>query len=174
LNLPTVVPLSAVKQPVEEAPKRQLPPPLPAVIKEAPKRQLPRGFMMATAGAAAILPVVFAILPVTITPRCEGLSTWQNEPVACWQWSWAALRKQLQPASPAVARDDNWIRPDEGSLRTHHHYTNSDGVETHSPAMRQDGGPPQGPSVPCKDGTSSFSAHPDAPGTCSHHGGRVR
>jgi hypothetical protein len=35
-----------------------------------------------------------AVLPVAVTPRC-GFAAWQTEPIACWQWSWAALRAQV-------------------------------------------------------------------------------
>lgn len=50
--------------------------------------------VMAAAATAIVLAAVVT-LPVVATPRCEGLVTWQMEPVACWRWSWAALLSAL-------------------------------------------------------------------------------
>lgn len=58
---------------------------------------------------------------------------------------------------------------DEAQLESHGHYTNSDGLEAHSPAKSKNGQVPAGASAKCRDGTYSFSQH--RRGTCSHHGG---
>ncbi len=59
--------------------------------------------------------------------------------------------------------------PDESSLDTHNHYTNSDGQSVHSPAKSTTGAIPDGATAKCRDGSYSFSQHHR--GTCSHHGG---
>ena len=57
----------------------------------------------------------------------------------------------------------------ESQLVEHKHYTNSDGLDVHSPAHTLDGNVPNGASAKCRDGSYSFSKHHS--GTCSHHGG---
>lgn len=52
------------------------------------------------------------------------------------------------------------------------YYTNSNGHRVPRPcgdARRE--GPPSGSTAVCRDGTYSYSEHPHASGTCSHHGG---
>lgn len=52
------------------------------------------------------------------------------------------------------------------------YYTNSLGHQVPRPcgnAATQ--APPQGATAICRDGTFSYSEHPYAGGTCSHHGG---
>jgi Protein of unknown function (DUF3761) len=83
-----------------------------------------------------------------------------------------ALLAVVSTSVSAKRGSAEWVRPDENTLNNHHHYKNSNGNDVHSPARRRDGGLPQGYSVQCQDGTGSFSQHPNAPGTCSHHGGR--
>jgi Protein of unknown function (DUF3761) len=54
------------------------------------------------------------------------------------------------------------------TLGNNRSYTNSDGAKVHSPGYSS-GGPPQGATALCNDGTYSFSQHRQ--GTCSHHAG---
>jgi hypothetical protein len=54
------------------------------------------------------------------------------------------------------------------------YYINSNGHQVPRPCgnWRSDtGSPPQGATARCRDGTYSYSEHPHAGGTCSHHGG---
>ncbi len=54
------------------------------------------------------------------------------------------------------------------------YYTNSNGNQVSRPCgnWRTDTGPPPTASTAlCRDGTYSFSQHPHASGTCSHHWG---
>jgi hypothetical protein len=53
------------------------------------------------------------------------------------------------------------------------YYQNSGGHEVPRPCgnWRSDPRPPSGATAECRDGTLSWSEHPHAPGTCSHHGG---
>src|ERR1051325_3813520 len=52
-------------------------------------------------------------------------------------------------------------------------YVNSNGEEVPRPCgdWRSDPAPPSGATARCRDGSWSWSQHPLAPGTCSHHGG---
>ena len=52
------------------------------------------------------------------------------------------------------------------------YYINSSGQQVPRPCgdWHQDA-PPSGATAKCNDGTWSWSQHPSAPGTCSHHGG---
>ena len=58
------------------------------------------------------------------------------------------------------------------TLSNDNSYTNSDGVQVHSPAYSSTGQPPAGATAQCNDGTYSFSLHHS--GTCSGHGGVSR
>lgn len=53
------------------------------------------------------------------------------------------------------------------------YYINRDGDEVPRPCgdWRHDREPPPGATAKCNDGTWSWSRHPSASGTCSHHGG---
>ena len=53
------------------------------------------------------------------------------------------------------------------------YYVNSSGREVPRPCgdWRSDQAPPGGATARCRDGTWSWSQHPYAAGTCSHHGG---
>lgn len=53
------------------------------------------------------------------------------------------------------------------------YYRNSAGQQVPRPCgnWRNDPNPPSGASAQCRDGTWSWSKHPHASGTCSHHGG---
>jgi hypothetical protein len=63
--------------------------------------------------------------------------------------------------------------PDEANLVTHGCYTNKYGDEVHRPSKTIDGRPAVGFSAHCRDGSYSFSTHPEGDWTCSHHGGSV-
>lgn len=56
------------------------------------------------------------------------------------------------------------------------YYVNSAGHQVPRPCgnWRGDPTPPRGATALCRDGTWSWSEHPHAPGTCSHHGGVAR
>jgi hypothetical protein len=56
------------------------------------------------------------------------------------------------------------------------YYTNSAGHSVPRPCgdWHDDPKRPPGATAQCRDGTWSWSEHPNAPGTCSHHGGRAR
>ena len=56
------------------------------------------------------------------------------------------------------------------------YYTNSAGHSVPRPCgnWQGDQARPPGATAQCRDGTWSWSQHPDAPGTCSHHGGKLR
>jgi len=56
------------------------------------------------------------------------------------------------------------------------YYTNSAGHSVPRPCgdWHGDQTRPPGATAQCRDGTWSWSEHPSAPGTCSHHGGRAR
>jgi hypothetical protein len=56
------------------------------------------------------------------------------------------------------------------------YYTNSAGHSVPRPCgdWHSDSTRPSGATAQCRDGTWSWSEHPFAPGTCSHHGGRAR
>jgi Protein of unknown function (DUF3761) len=75
-------------------------------------------------------------------------------------------------APPAVYADAPPPSPSESQLVEHGSYINKDGVRVHSPAHSKDGERPLGASAQCRDGSYSFSRHPQ--GTCSHHGGVSR
>jgi hypothetical protein len=53
------------------------------------------------------------------------------------------------------------------------YYVNSNGNQVPRPCgnWRSDSMPPPGATTRCQDGTWSWSQHPYARGTCSHHGG---
>jgi len=44
---------------------------------------------------AAFMAILAALLPVGLTPRCGGVM-WRNFPVACWQYSVAALVDRVE------------------------------------------------------------------------------
>jgi hypothetical protein len=50
-------------------------------------------------------------------------------------------------------------------------YVNTEGHRVHSPCKTHGGERPPGAAAHCRDGTWSFSEHPSASHTCSHHGG---
>ena len=57
------------------------------------------------------------------------------------------------------------------------YYRNSNGHDVPRPCgnwVANPAAPPNGATALCGDGTYSFSEHPFAGGTCSHHGGVVR
>lgn len=56
------------------------------------------------------------------------------------------------------------------------YYTNSAGHSVPRPCgnWHSDQTRPPSATAQCQDGTWSFSEHPNAPGTCSRHGGRVQ
>jgi hypothetical protein len=53
------------------------------------------------------------------------------------------------------------------------YYVNSNGNQVPRPCgdWRNDPKPPPGATARCRDGSWSWSQHPHASGTCSHHGG---
>lgn len=81
--------------------------------------------------------------------------------------SLALLAAPLEAKTPHTHRHAS--APAQEQLLEHGSYTNSDGVEVHSPAHTRSGKAPTGASARCRDGSYSFSQH--RRGTCSHHGG---
>ncbi|WP_374421865.1 DUF3761 domain-containing protein [Chromobacterium sp.] len=93
-------------------------------------------------------------------------------PIAGWRRCAAVIGLSLAfLAAPVQAKTPprHSSAPAQEQLLEHGSYTNSDGVEVHSPAHTRSGKAPAGASARCRDGSYSFSQH--RRGTCSHHGG---
>ena len=76
----------------------------------------------------------------------------------------------LTGATPAMAQNANSSAP-PGSCG---YYTNSSGRAVPRPCGDWHSQPtPPRATARCADGTYSYSEHPSASGTCSHHGGAI-
>jgi hypothetical protein len=76
----------------------------------------------------------------------------------------------LASLAPAIAQSPNF----SGAPGSCGYYTNSLGHAVPRPCGDwHSQTPPPGSSAQCGDGTYSYSEHPYASGTCSHHGGVV-
>lgn len=74
------------------------------------------------------------------------------------------------PSSPAPAGKGR-ASSSAGGATSGDSYTNSEGVRVRRPTFSE-GGPPEGATAQCRDGSYSFSRN--RRGTCSHHGGVAR
>lgn len=97
------------------------------------------------AGKAAILLLVSAILGGTIG-------------------AWSAVSRETSGPT--------WLAQSDAAAKCGT-YVNSNGQVVPRPCgnWRDGGAAPSGATARCRDGSWSWSQHPNAPGTCSHHGG---
>ena len=85
----------------------------------------------------------------------------------CWlDINSAAMGYWLVSTAPAMAQYSNFSAP-PGSCGYLGHAVPRPCGDWHHQA------PPSGATARCGDGTYSYSEHPYAPGTCSHHGGAI-
>src|SRR5215469_5251672 len=106
---------------------------------------------------AAIAMAALLVLP-TVASSCD-LDQWQTMPSACWKQGGAIFLQRISGAPPYGACG---------------YYTNSYGHLVPRPCgdwRSETRAPPNGVTALCRDGTYSYSEHPHASGTCSHHGG---
>jgi hypothetical protein len=88
----------------------------------------------------------------------------------------ANMRKLVAATADVVVTLSLWVsaRADDpyAGCTTQQWYTNSEGHRVHSPCKTYRGDRPPGSTAHCRDGSWSFSEHPSASHTCSHHAGK--
>jgi hypothetical protein len=108
-------------------------------------------------------------LTVTAPLILHGVAKVKGAPMSNCHFALAAIAL-LASTAPAMAQ--NWAA--YGQPGTCGYYTNSSGHLVPRPCGDWHyQAPPPGSTARCADGTYSYSEHPAAPGTCSHHGGRI-
>jgi hypothetical protein len=156
------------------------PTPTPLLDKLLRQRR-PRRWLWLLAAPVTILAGVTLAAPPVMTSRCDQ-GSWWSEPVACWQYSWQALKAQFADntaatrgrtyasTAPAIAQNSAVNSQQLGACG---YYINSNGHSVPRPCgdWHTSQGTPSGATALCADGRYSFSEHPHASWTCSYHGG---
>jgi hypothetical protein len=135
----------------------------PNPIRRSPLDRLLRGrrrrrWPWLLAALVTILTGVTLAAPAVLASRCDRGSWWSNT-VTCWRSSWEALSERVAVADDTAAGACGY-------------YANASGHVVPRPCGDWHGqGTPSSATARCRDGTYSFSEHPQARGTCNYHGG---